>query len=164
MSPSSCSSRCGSTGRRPALPHHCAALRVFIQRSTGIEESLDFKIESRNPLHPQLQAARRIQDLRAGRGRKGRPGSPAGAWKLEPSEEYDLLRRFEPLLDGAVLEEKTRDAPHFEISQSLFRQWVEADRQSLETNSEPGFMDIFLYMEELASSLKARTASHTWSC
>src|SRR5690606_6638965 len=45
------------------------------------------------------------------------------------------------------------DGKKLELWQNLLREWVELDRQSLETNGEPGFMDVFLYLEELRDSL-----------
>ncbi len=42
------------------------------------------------------------------------------------------------------------------ITPQVFREWVEMDRQSPETEGEPGFMDIFLYLGDLRSSLADR--------
>jgi hypothetical protein len=129
------------------------ALVAFLEEKYEIGESLDFRIESRNPAFTRAYkrlAVSKISELAESAKAKVASG---GHWALGPEDEYDLLRRFEPLLEGLPLEEKARSGPHFALDQETLEAWASSDRQCLETNGEPGFADIFLYLEELRDSL-----------
>ena len=52
-----------------------------------------------------------------------------------------MLRCFEVL--GRDHATATEDGPRLTITQDVFREWVEGDQQSRETEGKPGFMDIF---------------------
>lgn len=133
------------------------ALRVFLRDKHGIDEPLDFRQESRNAAFTRSYkrlAVSRLSEL--AEEAKAAVSEVGGVWRLEPEEEYDLLRRFEPLLSQADLEERARRGPHFELDEETLAEWASRDRQSLETNGEPGFMDIFLYLEELCFSLREK--------
>ncbi len=133
-----------------------AALVEFLEQKYGVDESLAFALESRNPaftMHYKRQAVSRITELaeeaKAALSRSTEP------WVLGSDDERALITCFAPLFSGDLPEEKVQSAPRFELTRDVLTDWITADRQSLETNGEPGFMDIFLYLEELRASLRA---------
>ncbi|MEW6741939.1 MAG: hypothetical protein AB1486_04190 [Planctomycetota bacterium] len=133
------------------------ALVEFLHEKYGIEEPLDFRLESRNAAFTRAykrQAVSKLSEL--AEACKAKLSARDGAWVLAPDDEYELVRCFEPVLDGLDIEEKAQGAPHLTVSLDVLRRWIEADRQSMETNGEPGFMDIFLYLRELRWSLEAK--------
>lgn len=131
------------------------AILVFIQQKYAVTEPLDLKVESANPgftrAYKRLIVSR-ISEL--AEAAKIALAGPEGVWRLEADSEYDLLRGFEPLLANVALEDHIQQGPHLMLNREVLRAWVEADRQSLETHNEPGFMDIFFYLEELMDSLR----------
>jgi hypothetical protein len=134
-----------------------AALREHVALKYDLAESLDFRVESRNAAFTRAYkrlAVSRIAEL--AEACKAALASDEGSWTLDPADELELLQCFEPLLGDGDLEDRVRRGPRFVLDRATFRAWVEADRQSLETNGEPGFMDIFLYLEELRESLRAK--------
>lgn len=133
-----------------------AAILDSVQQKYGIEESLDFNIESKNPaftMHYKRQAVSRISEL--AEEAKAHLAESDEPWQLSPEQERALLICFAPLFDGKLPEEKVQEKPRFELNREVLADWITSDRQSLETNGEPGFMDIFLYLEELRWSLKS---------
>lgn len=132
-------------------------IREFLREKYGIVESLDFKLEAQEPAFTRVYkrlAVSKISEL--AEAAKAHISGSDEPWVLAQEEEYDLVRRFEPLLKGIDFEAKTRMGPRMYLDAETLRTWVMADRQSLETNGEPGFMDIFLYLEELRYSLKQK--------
>ncbi len=130
------------------------AILTFVREKYGIDESLDFRVEPENPaftLAYKRQAVSAIHEL-AEQAKIAMAESQA-TWTLGPDDERALMLCFQPLLDGRDLDELARGGKRLELWQELLREWVEQDRQSLETNGEPGFMDVFLYLEELRDSL-----------
>jgi len=127
------------------------AIYEYLREKYDFKESLDFQKESKNPAFTRAYkrtAISKISEL--AEMAKAALASEQGQWVLEPMDERDLIRCFEPLGLG---EDKVEQAPHLEFDRKRLTEWVEADRQSLETNGEPGFMDIFLYLEELCENL-----------
>jgi hypothetical protein len=129
-----------------------AALLEFIREKYGVRESLDFEAHSPNPGFTRSykrQVVSKITELveRA----KATLAAGAGSWVLEPADEAELVRFFEPLGPSAG-----NDARRMEVTPETFRQWVEADQASMRTRGEPGFMDIFFHLEEMRESLAAR--------
>ncbi|MFO0980845.1 MAG: hypothetical protein U1E76_03685 [Planctomycetota bacterium] len=144
------------------------ALVEFLRDKYGLDESLDFRIEAKNAAFTRAykrQAVSKLSEL-AEACKAALSAAPQAAWTLAPREELELLRCFEPLLtappangNGAArpdLEERVKAAPRLEIPLAVLAQWVQSDRQSMETNGEPGFMDILLYLKELRFSLEQR--------
>ena len=132
-----------------------SALLKFLQDKYGLSESLAFQRESKNAaftLHYKRQAVSRINEL--AEQAKAYLSEHDEAWTLDPDDERALVSCLRPLFDGSSAEEKAGVAPRFELTREVLAEWVFGDRQSLETNGEPGFMDIFLYLEELRHSLK----------
>lgn len=132
-----------------------AALLEFLHQKYGLEESLAFAREAKNPaftLHYKRQAVSRITEL-AERA-KAALASSDQAWTLAPEDERALVTCLRPVFEGGGAADRAGQGPRFELTREVFQQWVAGDRQSLETNGEPGFMDIFLYLEELRHSLK----------
>ena len=132
------------------------AIRHFLKQKYSIDESLSFKQPSRNTAFTRNNK-RKAVSLIAAMVEKAKVAlsSAEGVWSLEPKDEHELLRAFEPLV-GIIGEEKLSQVPFLKLDHSALQEWVQSDRQSLETNGEPGFMDIFLYLEELQKSLKAK--------
>ena len=133
------------------------AITTFLEEKYGVTESLDFKLESKDPgLHPRVQAPGGVPDLGAGRGREGRPllgGRAVGARPGGGTGSHPALRA---LLDAGETEARAQRGPRLDLDRETFEAWVAADRQSLETNGEPGFMDVFLYLQELRYSLRSK--------
>jgi hypothetical protein len=132
------------------------AMGRFLEKKYGIAESLDFKVESRTPSFTHAYkrlCVSRLSELAEAAKAKIAAG---GSFELSPDDEYDLVRRFEPVVGAVGLEEKARRGPRLVIDEDALEAWVRQDHQSLETNGEPGFMDIFLYLEELRHSLSLR--------
>src|SRR5690606_3814630 len=121
------------------------AILTFVRDKYGVDEPLDFRVEPRNPaftLGLKREAVSLIREL-AERA-KVVMTDPTAVWRLSPDEERELAACFQPLLpEGHDLERMVLDGKKLELWQNLLREWVELDRQSLETNGEPGFMDVF---------------------
>lgn len=132
------------------------AIKHFLKEKYSIEESLSFKQPSRNAAFTRNNKRKAVSFI-AELVEKAKIGMSSGeaVWKLEPKDEHELLRPFQPLV-GVIGEDKLSQPPYLKIDHSTLEEWVQADRQSLETNGEPGFMDIFLYLEELQKSLKSK--------
>ncbi len=131
------------------------ALLTFVRMKYHLTESLDFQIEAQHPAFTRAykrMAVAKIAEL--AESAKIAIASPAAQWALSQADEYELLSCFEPLLGDEPLEEQVIKAPHFILDRPTLKAWIEADQQSLK-HSEPGFMDIFFYLEELLDSLRA---------
>jgi hypothetical protein len=132
------------------------AIMQFLKQKYSINESLSFKQPSRNAAFTRNNKRKAVSFIaELVEKAKVAISSEDGVWKLEPRDEHELLRPFEPLV-GVIGEDKLSQAPFLKIDHHALEEWVQGDRQSLETNGEPGFMDIFLYLEELQKSLKAK--------
>lgn len=128
------------------------ALLEFVQNKYGVRESLDFEAHSPNPGFTRSykrQIVSKITELveRA----KAVLAEGKTPWSLDPADEAELVRFFEPL--GPTSKD---DGRRMEVSLDTFRQWVEADQASRRTRGEPGFMDIFFHLEDLRESLAGR--------
>ena len=135
------------------------AITMFLQQKYGIGESLDFLHESSEPaftLRQKRQAVSSISHL-AEQCKRAIAG-PERVWRLGGDAELELLECFETLLDGDGWREKVGHGPHLEISEKTLEGWLRRDSQTLspETNGEPGFEDIFVYLAELRRSLAAK--------
>ena len=129
------------------------AIYQYLCNKYDIKESLDFQKESYNSaftLSYKRKAISKISELAEA---VKITLSEQEQWVLTPKDEEDLIRSFQPLGVGA---EKVEQEPHLTIKRSTLQGWIEADQQSLETSGEPGFMDIFLYLEELCETLAAK--------
>ncbi len=135
------------------------AVCEFLREKYGIEESLDFLAESSEPSFTLTQKRNAVSMIsRLAEAAKRGIASDDRSWRLEAAEEEELLACLSPLLDGDTWKEKVAQRPFLEISESALRQWLTKDTQSLslETNGEPGFQDIFVYLGELRRSLAAK--------
>lgn len=135
------------------------ALCVHLREKYGIDESLDFLAESSEPsftLTAKRNAVSWISRL-AEAAKRGVAG-PERAWRLSGDDEAELVACFAPLLDGDGWREKVGKAPFFEIDEPTLQRWLSSDSQtlSLETNGEPGFHDVFVYLGELRRSLATK--------
>ncbi len=129
-----------------------AAILEFVRDKYGVRESLDFEAHSPNPGFTRSykrQVVSKITEL-AERAKVALAGGD-GTWELDPADETELVRFFEPLGPKAANEKR-----RMEVSLETFRQWVEGDQASMRTRGEPGFMDIFFQLEALRESLAAR--------
>jgi hypothetical protein len=132
------------------------AIREFIRHKYGLDESLDFKTEASHPALTRAYKRLVVSKLsELAEAAKIALASPAGQWRLGGDAEYDLMRGFEPLVQDLALDGMVQQGPHLVLDRAVLQAWVEADRQSAETHSEPGFMDIFFYLEELMQHLRA---------
>ncbi|MCA8974184.1 MAG: hypothetical protein KDC98_05650, partial [Planctomycetes bacterium] len=132
------------------------AIVCFLRDKHGLTEPLDFLHESRVPAFTLTHKRRALSRIAALTEECKRAiAGEERAWELDPERELQLLECFAPLLDGEGWREKARSAPRLAIDEELLRSWLSQDRQTLspETNGEPGFDDIFVYLGELRRSL-----------
>jgi hypothetical protein len=128
------------------------AIYQYLCQKYDIQETLDFQKESNNAaftLSDKRKAISKISELAEA---VKITLSEQQQWELTVEDERVLIGFFRPL---GVEEQKVGQEPRLTIQRDTLQDWVEADKQSLETNGEPGFMDIFLYLEELCETLKA---------
>lgn len=135
------------------------ALCGFLKEKYGITESLDFLAESKEPSFTLTQKRNAVSWISrltedAKRGVSGAEKS----WRLSAEDEEQLVSCFAPLLSGDGWKERARQRPFFEVQESTLEHWLTRDSQTLsvETNGEPGFQDIFVYLGELRRSLAAK--------
>ncbi|RJP28562.1 MAG: hypothetical protein C4527_11540 [Candidatus Omnitrophota bacterium] len=130
------------------------ALLDYFRKKYEIEESLDFEAEPNNlafTISEKRTAITKLNEL--AEQAKVHLSQSEQPWLLEQSEEESLLAQgFRPL----VKKETTADhLPFFELDRKTFAEWIRRDTQAIETNGEPGFMDIFLFLRDLGQTLKA---------
>jgi hypothetical protein len=135
------------------------AICRFLSAKYGITESLDFLAESRVPAFTLTQKRNAVSSIsRLAELAKRDIAGPAREWRLSADEEARLLECFAPLCDGEAWREKVGQRPSLVLDEDTLRHWLGRDSQSLslETNGEPGFHDIFVYLGELRRSLAAK--------
>lgn len=78
-------------------------------------------------------------------------------WEMDEEQESKLLSELHLAINGqASSQDHNAIIPEqMTVSREVLRKWVEMDRQSIKTRGEPGFMDIFFFLGELATSLKS---------
>lgn len=134
------------------------AIREFLRTKYYISESLSLlgnptNIDFNN--RSKRQAVSKIFDLTEA---AKAAISERGVWELTREEEVELTNLFKPVVAPEALSrfEAGRTAPpRLIITDETLRRWVRADHQCPDSNNEPGFMDIFLYLGELSDSLAA---------
>ncbi|MEM7200121.1 MAG: hypothetical protein AAF628_07640 [Planctomycetota bacterium] len=135
------------------------ALCAFLREKYGIEESLDFLAEASEPSFTLTQKRNAVSLIsRLAEAAKRGVAGPDAAWRLEADDEVELLACFAPLLEGESWRERAAQRPFFTVTREVLERWLTQDTQSLslETNGEPGFQDIFVYLGELRRSLAAK--------
>jgi hypothetical protein len=134
------------------------AILEFVRSKHNIRrESLDFATPSSQPQFrrdDKRQIVSLIHDLVE--SAKAKLSSSAEPWVLEATQEGGLAMKFNGLVDAGTVEGMAAQPPHLEITLPMLQGWVESDQASIKTRGEPGFMDIFYYLEELRESLAAR--------
>ena len=130
------------------------AILEYMRTRYGIRESLDFEVPATNPgftLEKKRAAVSTImryaEEAKAALVATGQP------WRLGTDPENTLRDLFSPVIT------QQEDAPResgdgFELSLPVLQKWVELDRRSKTTGGEPGFMDIFVYLGELAAQCR----------
>ncbi len=130
------------------------ALLSYIRDKYEFSESLGFEDEPNDPAFgmPQKRAlVSRLSEI--AEDAKKHFSKNDGPWVLSAEEEHSLFDIIEPVLDSANLEDQESES--FELSAEQLELWIRKDRQSIETNGEPGFMDVFLFLTELCDNLRA---------
>lgn len=130
------------------------AIYEYMRTRYRITESLDFEAQATNPgftLERKRAAVSQImllaEDAKKEMVRTGR------SWKLAPEDEEVLKNQFGAAV--TIPEDGSAEAPpSLEFTMPVLRKWVELDRRSKATNGEPGFMDIFVYLSELAAQCR----------
>ncbi|MBK8974998.1 MAG: hypothetical protein IPM29_03660 [Planctomycetes bacterium] len=139
------------------ISHLIATVIVaFLESKHGIDEPLDFLHESREPAFTLTQKRLAVSTIsRLAEECKRAIAGPARSWTLAPHDETELVACFAPLLDGDVWRERVGRGPELTIDEAALRTWLTRDTQtaSPETNGEPGFQDVFVYLAELRRSL-----------
>ena len=143
------------------------AVVTFLREKYGITEPLDFLSESREPSFTLTQK-RQAVSLISGSPRTASARSPVrpgrrvaaggrgrtGVGRVLRGRCSRARRRCQRRRAGA----SSAQGPFLHVSEATLRGWLTQDTQtlSLETNGEPGFQDIFVYLAELRRSLAAK--------
>jgi hypothetical protein len=137
------------------------ALWTFLREKYGITETLDFRTPSANPgfdLNKKRQTVSKITELveQAKRALVEPPpaDAPFDGWTLPDEAEEHLRVSLAPVIQQP---NDLAGEPHQVLSLSLpvLQKWIEADVGSARTRGEPGFIDVFFYLQELAQTLAA---------
>jgi hypothetical protein len=135
------------------------AILEFLKQKFGISEGLDFRSPSSTPtftLQMKRQVVSRITTLvEQAKQWLAVDGKP---WALELGDEEELERLLAPVID-ANHAEGGHQKQQMVITLGALRHWVESDRRTALTRGEPGFMDIFYYLEEMAATLAEQKRS-----
>ena len=130
------------------------ALFEYMRLKYGISESLDFETPAANPgflrsykRQAVSQIMRLVEQAKASMVRSGEP------WKLSDEDEGVLKDYFSPAIEASEAD-ATKENLRMEFSLPVIKKWVELDRRSAATAGEPGFMDIFVYLSELAAQCR----------
>jgi hypothetical protein len=135
------------------------AIREFLRKKYGIEESLALRGNSTHINFTDRSKRQAVSKIFALTEAAKVAIAEQGRWQLSREEEVVLTELFKPLIAPEALskfEARCAVSPRLVITDETLRQWVRADRQCPESNNEPGFMDIFLYLDELSWSLGAK--------
>ena len=131
------------------------SIMSFLSAKYGIDDTLSFDEPSSTRAFTRVkkrQSVSRIFEL----SEEAKIAVIAGeTWRLSQQDEEDLLAHFDAVT-GGVANAQIESGPHYEVTIQQLEEWVQADRQCSETEGEPGFMDIFLYLEELTNGLRKR--------
>jgi hypothetical protein len=141
------------------------AILEYMRTRYGIRESLDFEVRATNPaftLERQRVAVSMImqyaEQAKAALVKNAEEAKAAGVetvqpWRLSKDDEEKLKQQFISVITQQ--EDSQPDSGYgFELSLPVLEKWVELDRRSKTTGGEPGFMDIFVYLGELAAQCK----------
>jgi hypothetical protein len=126
------------------------AIYEYMRTRYEITESLDFEAQATNPGFTLVEKRRTVSEImklveeaKAAMVATGQP------WELTAEDEGILRTAFGPVIrpaeDGAG-----EPNPTLRLSMPVLKKWVELDRRGKATGGEPGFMDIFVYLSELA--------------
>jgi hypothetical protein len=139
-----------------------AAIREFLRVKYGITESFALKHSGTLEFTPRLKRQVTSKIFELAEAAKAALSEPhARAWQLPPEEEAALVNSLKPLLDPASqarIAAISAAPPRLVISEKTLSLWVRNDYQRSESNNEPGFMDIFFYLHDLACSLEDKSA------
>ena len=133
-----------------------AALLEYMRFKYGIAESLEFEAHAVNPgfqRSNKRQAVSLIMQLvEQAKASLVKTGEP---WKLSDDDEAMLRDHLAPAIEPGA-EDPARAKLRMEFSLPTLAAWIELDRRSAATAGEPGFMDIFVYLSELAAQCRDR--------
>ena len=129
------------------------AIWYYFRTKYGLEE-FDFEDVDSNPIFALEYRRQAISEFSRLSEQAKITLAQSESWSLDPVDEAQVLRCFEVL--GPRVATASEDGTRLTITRDVFREWVEGDQQSRETEGEPGFMDIFHYLEDLRTSLEAR--------
>lgn len=127
------------------------AIYEYMRTKYQIKEKLDFEEQAINPGFT-LERKRAVVSMimKLAEAAKASVATTRQPWKLTREDEEILKNQF-----GSVIsmtdDETTESTSSLELTLPIIKKWVEADRRSKATNGEPGFMDIFVYLEDLAT-------------
>ena len=130
------------------------AIYEYMRNRYKITESLDFEVQATNPgFTLERKRATVSQIMKFAEQAKTVMVATGQPWRLTTEDEDILKDAFgaviSPPEDGAA-----ETLPSLEFSMPVLQKWAEMDRRSKATNGEPGFMDIFVYLSELAAQCR----------
>jgi hypothetical protein len=136
---------------------HLIATAIFeyMRIRYKVNERLDFEAPSDNPsftLNTKRNAISVImalvEDVKRTLSSTDKP------WRLDDDEV--LRSAFQPVINMAE-DDLAEQELTLQINLDVLKQWVERDRRTRETNGEPGFMDIFVYLAELSAQCRQQS-------
>ncbi|MCC5850350.1 MAG: hypothetical protein JJU29_19870 [Verrucomicrobia bacterium] len=131
------------------------ALLEYVRKKHMFAESLGFEDESNVPgfnMPRKRVAVSKLTELaEAAKKHLSTQGDP---WVLTEELESDLLKCFEPAIEPTGVHEDFSEEGSFTLDAQMLESWIRKDHQCMETNGEPGFMDVFFFMRELCQNLK----------
>ncbi|MSR55696.1 MAG: hypothetical protein EXS09_20805 [Gemmataceae bacterium] len=134
------------------------AILEFLKGKFGVAEGLDFRAPASAPsftLQKKRQAVSTITAL----VEQAKHALAAGrSWELHADDEAYLAELLAPVIDPGHMD-AARQKQQMEITLGVLRRWLEADRRTAQTRGEPGFMDIFYYLEEMSATLAEQKRS-----
>lgn len=130
------------------------AIYEYMRARYKINETLDFEAQSTNPGFTRERKRAAVSlIMKFAEAAKVAMVATGQPWVLSAEDEELLKSQFREAIGDA--EEGAADSPPcLQLSLAALKKWVELDRRSKATNGEPGFMDIFVYLSELASQCR----------
>lgn len=127
------------------------AIYEYMRMRYQIKEKLDFDEQAINPGFT-LERKRAVVSMlmKLAETAKASVATTGKPWKLTKEDEEVLINQFGPVA-SIIDNEIDESSSSLEITLPMIKSWVESDRCSKATSGEPGFMDIFVYLEDLAT-------------
>lgn len=132
------------------------AVWLYFRERYGICESLNFEVEAKERAFDRQVKRQIVSELSSIAEQVKVTLTTDEQWELASDVEGLVISRMNDCFSGM---KRNDSGEKLRISRTQLQQWIEQDLQSMESRGEPGFMDIFLYLEELQQSLRMKDKS-----